>query len=186
MSTSLPSETLLAARRRLNERSSIKLLQDWTWNDQVKKWILHCRIQLEDSTHLIPQFTDWYILADPSYPWGQIEFYPAKQGGISLTFPHQMFNGEGEPELPWRDGNLCLNTNFHLLARYGNEIEPFDSDERLIWHFDRAIAWLQAANTYQLTRNGDPFELPHFPITSLHDDLFFRECDFFATVASRS
>jgi len=161
-----PPEILLAARRALDELNSVVLLKDWEWNEHVEKWVLHCRISIDSlSNSLISQSTDWYILVDSEYPWGNIQFYPAKEGGITKTFPHQMFNSDSISKVPWRTGAICVTTDQHLLARHGYEIEPFDPYESLSWHFQRAIDWLQAASTNSLVNAGDPFELPHFPLS---------------------
>jgi hypothetical protein len=162
-----PPESFLAARRALDELPAVLLLQDWDWNEHVDKWVLHCQINLNiQADSPIPQSTNWYVLVDSEYPWGNIQFYPAKEGGITQTFPHQMFNGSSTNKIPWRTGEICVTTDRHLLARYGYEIEPFDPYERLSWHFQRAIEWIQAASLNKLAVSGDTFELPHFPIAS--------------------
>jgi ThiF family len=161
---STPSQELLAARRTLEGLQEMALLRDWTWNECFGKWVLHCRLSLDISPDgSIPPSTDWYVLVDPSYPWGQIKFYPAKQYGIVQTFPHQNYNGNGRGDVPWRTGDVCLNTNVQVLGRHGYDSEPFDVHRRLRWYFQRAIDWLCAAARGELVLPGDPFELPQFP-----------------------
>ena len=113
------------ARRVLDGLSSVLLLQDWNWNEQVSKWALHSRIQIDtEPDNPIPKSTDWYVLVDSEYPWEDIEFYPAKENGLTLTFPHQSFNSYGDEKVPWRDGKICLSTSVRALGRHGYDIEP--------------------------------------------------------------
>ena len=37
----------------------------------------------------MPPATDWYAAADPTYPRGQLKFYPATERGLAVTFQHQ-------------------------------------------------------------------------------------------------
>lgn len=179
--TKIPSEELLAARRDLEDITSVKLLHDWIWSEEVGKWILHCRIHIHcQPNDLIQPFTDWYVLVDQEYPWGIIDFYPAKQNGIIQTFPHQHFNGCGSDKLPWRNGKICLTTGVSVLDRHGYDIEPHDFYWRLSWYFERAIQWLIAASQNQLVLPGDPFELPYFPTTALATVAFSEGVESFA------
>jgi hypothetical protein len=159
-----PSQELLIARRALEGVKNVVLLHDWLWNESSGKWTLHCRLspEIRLGGH-VPACTDWYVLIDPTYPWGSIKFYPAKEGGIVQTFPHQNYNGKGKDDVAWRDGHLCLDTSLRSLGRHGYDIEPYAVHKRLQWHFMRAIGWLSAASRDELVRRGDPFELPHFP-----------------------
>lgn len=162
-----PSQELLAARRGLDTLRGVVLLSDWAWYESAGKWVLHCRL-LPDvrAAGPIPLATDWYVLVAPAYPWGSIKFFPSKDNGITQTFPHQNYNDNGSKDLPWLSGDLCLNTSVHVLGRYGYDIEPYDVHKRLLWHFQRALAWLRAASDDALVLAGEPFELPQFPGTS--------------------
>lgn len=163
-----PPKELLVARRTLDGLSSVLLLQDWNWNEQVSKWVLHSRIQIDtEPDNPIPKSTDWYVLVDSEYPWEDVEFYPAKENGLTLTFPHQSFNSYGDEKVPWRDGKICLSTSVRALGRHGYDIEPYDVHERLYWYFERAVQWLIAASDDKLVTPNDPFELPHFPLRTL-------------------
>ena len=51
----------------------------------------------------------------------------------------------------------------HVLGRHGYDIEPYDVHQRLVWHFQRALAWLRAASYDELVLPAEPFELPQFP-----------------------
>lgn len=170
------SSGLRNGRRALEELPNVKLLDDWLWNDQKKKWVLHCRLSPDVKREgPIPNSTDWYILVDPQYPVGSIKFYPSKSGGIKETYPHQLHNGEGEAEFPWRTGELCLVDPFHVLGRPHSQIEPLDENVRLRWHFEQALEWLVQASNGKLVEEGDPFELPDYPISNVKYQLAFNE-----------
>lgn len=165
LSKRTPKEDLLAARRRLEELNCITLLEDLSWNSLVNKWIIHCLIEIDSSDiKLVGNKTEWFVFIDDSYPLGEIKFYPSKQNGITLTFPHQSYNCEGNKNHPWRDGDLCLNTDVSLFRRLGKDIEPLDKERRLHWHFKRFISWLEYASKEELLLEGDYFELPPTPI----------------------
>lgn len=159
-----PSPALLAGRRALDDVKGFTLLTDWAWNQYVSKWMLLCRLTIDiPDTSLIPSTSDWYILVDASYPWGKIKLYPAKVGGIDKTFQHQSYNGIGKDNLPWRTGDICVDSRVQVLGRYAVNSEPFDAHQRLHWRICRAIAWLEAASHNKLSLPGEPFELPWFP-----------------------
>lgn len=160
-----PSKELLAARRALESMEGITLLRDWTWNAVVNKWVLHGRLSPDISVEgQVPTTTEWYVLVDPAYPWGSITFYPSKKGSIVQTFPHQSFNSNGPKEVPWRNGDICLDTTVRVLGRRGYDTEPYGVHQRLQWRFQRALDWLTAASHGELNLSGEPFELPVFPV----------------------
>lgn len=115
------------------------------------------------SVGLIPAKSDWFIIADADYPWGEIELHPAKNGGIAWTFPHQSYNAPGKAEVPWRDGKICAQTSMRYADRRAYDIEPFSIDERLRWRMVRAREWLEAAGAGKVAERDEPFELPEFP-----------------------
>ncbi len=158
---------LLKARRSIEDLEGVEILEDVQWDPTNKNWVLLCRLSpILKLNGPIPHSTNWYVKIDDSYPWGKIKFVPAKIGGLLETFPHQNYNGDKEKFFPWRDGELCLNNSAKTFRTLGFDSEPFDSDSRLIWHFKRALLWLQAANNEELFKIGEPFELPHFPISA--------------------
>jgi hypothetical protein len=176
----IPSTELLAARRTLEGISCVELLYDWTWSDQVAKWTLYCRININlQPSSFIPKSTDWYVLVSPEYPWGDIEFYPAKENSIIHTFPHQDFNSFDDNKVPWRKGKLCLDTSVHALGRQGYYSEPYDPYWRLEWHFRRAVEWLVAASENKLVSQGEPFELPYFPLGNVLTVAFSESAESF-------
>lgn len=143
------------------------MLEDFAWNQRRGKWVLHCAIEAQVAENgPVPVKTVWYILADDVYPSGDVVFYPAKEGGITRTFQHQNYNGVGLPEVPWRSGRLCADTSMRALRRQAYDVEPFDPDERLLWHVLRVQEWLARASRSQLVEPGDPYELPYVPTAS--------------------
>lgn len=160
-----PPTQLLAARRTLEELREVEILEDFYWDPKNKKWVLLCSIHLDISfNENIAKDTLWFVLVDSEYPLGDIEFYPSKQCGIKLTFPHQSYNGEIKGQL-WTTGKLCLDTTVKVLGRHVNDEEPKDSSSKLLWHFLRAVEWIKLASKNELQRPGDFFELPVFPST---------------------
>jgi hypothetical protein len=158
-----PSSELLLGRRALEGIQGVKLTQDLSWQHDVKMWLLRCQLTpaIQENEY-IPQTTNWYVLIESTYPWGDIKFFPAKEGGISFTFPHQSYNTESD-KIHWRTGNLCLGTDVHSLGRQGYHLEPYDPAKRLRWYFLRAIEWLKLASQSKLVESGDVYELPQFP-----------------------
>lgn len=158
-----PSEALLIGRRALEAVNGVELLHDFRWDPLFNKWVLFAALTVDTDPHgRIPVQTKWYIHVDNSYPQGEIEFFPATDDGISLTFPHQNYNGDTETDRPWRKGKICLDPVIRVFGRTGYDFGPHDEENRLVWHFERAKAWILAASRDSLQSNGDPFELPQF------------------------
>ncbi len=160
-----PSVDLLTARRALDDLKGVTLLNDWRWDPSAARWVLHYRLTPGGFTDgPIPASTEWYVLVEHSYPWGSIKFFPAKDGGIIQTFPHQSYNRVGVDSVPWREGDICLTNNVRVLERHDFDDEPYEVPTRLRWHFARALTWLQSAAQNSLVLHGEPFELPQFPL----------------------
>ena len=159
-----PPESLLLGRRALDSIPDVvQLVQDWRLLDGSAKWVLCCRITVESANEaLVPRSSDWFIVVDQAYPEGEIAFYPAKDGGIQVTFHHQLDNDLGEADLPWRCGKICLDTGARALGRTHYDPEPLEASERLKWNVLRAKEWLLSASRNALVLPGEPFELPHF------------------------
>ncbi len=102
--------------------------------------------------------------------------YPAKDGGIKATFPHQERNAAGREDSLWREGKLCLDSPVKGLGLHTDGPEPTnDAELRFGWQIRRALSWLNAAAKDELIRYGDPFELPKYPESSksiqvIHDE----------------
>jgi molybdopterin/thiamine biosynthesis adenylyltransferase len=155
-------EALRVARRALEGMDGFLMLSDFQWNG-FGRWMMHCRITLSAESSSIPKSTDWYVVVEPSYPWGLIRFYPAKKRGISVTFPHQQYNNVGRDDVPYRTGFLCLDTSVYALGRHALDRQPYDAHERLRWHIAGAVEWLNDAVADRLLPPGAHFELPQFP-----------------------
>ena len=142
----------------------ILIIDEPAWHPDTQHWVIHCRITvsvLPDSP--IPASTHWYVLLDDHYPNGCISIYPAKDGWITPTFPHQNYNGKGNAQQPWRKGKLCTWTNIALLRRKGYDAELGKPCQNLAWHLERAQQWLELASRHELAPPGDIFELPDLP-----------------------
>lgn len=158
---SAPSE-IRKARRALEGFEGLSILHDWRLFERCERWALHLRIKVEvPQGSRLPESTEWYVLVCSDYPLGSVKFFPSKQNCFSETYPHQLYNGPGPTDVPWRLGELCLNTQIRKYDRY--EDEPFEAEARLLWHGSRAVEWLGDAATGRLAKDGDPFELPQFP-----------------------
>ena len=161
-----PPEELLAGRRALEGMPGVTLIEDYHWypiSEDRGAWVLRCRLTPETKTDgQIPATSDWYVLVEPSYPWGKICFYPAVDNGLTLTFQHQNRNDPGVASLPWRTGDICLDTTVRSLGSSALDTEPYDANRRLRWRFQRALTWLKAASFGELVLPGEPFELPQY------------------------
>lgn len=160
----LLGESLRLGRRALEEVPEFHLLEDFRWYEAAEQWALKCRLTVRVRPGgPVPEVTDWYLLATPAYPGGSIGLYPAKEGGLVATFPHQAFNGEGRKDWPWRVGKLCLESDVAVLRRQGLDQEPRTAETRLVWHVRRAVDWLSLASRDKLLKEGDYFEFPAYP-----------------------
>jgi len=176
-------ENLLMGRRAVDGLAGVDLLEDWQWNSWQSSWFLKCALTINSDHRHVPPKSIWYIVADPIYPEGDIEFFPSKIGGITTTFQHQSNNNEGSPDLPWRNGNICLHSELHRVGQLNITDEPLDNPHlRLKWRFERALVWLSAAAKDDLAKLGDPFELPHVPVSGRSDGtiLFLEDSSSFA------
>lgn len=157
-------DSLSRAQLSLDGIENITILETLRWYEQAKKWAIRFRIslpKLDIDCHL--NTSDWYLTVDEIYPFGYINVYPAKQNGIVETYPHQTYNSEGEPNLPWRSGNICTNTQIKVVGRHGYDVEPYTTNDRLLWHCKRSIEWVSCARKGELVSSDAPFELPQVP-----------------------
>lgn len=160
---------LQEASRKLSEMEGVYLLSDWR-PVSSNVFILDVNLELLGSqvTNNIPVLSKWGIVVNfDGDKWGKVQVHPAlSEKGIESTFAHQQFNGDKHPLWPVRNGNICTLTDTHglALAKNGLMSEPATTLERVIWHVERALEWIKAAATIQLTRKGDFFEFPDFNI----------------------
>lgn len=170
------SEALIDAKRAVHSLTAVQFLSDWTWQAPLNKWVLCCKINIDSKNpDLVPNDSIWYVCVDETYPFGKIKFYPSKQNSITKTFPHQMYNSIGEKDSLWRKGDLCLQTQLHIFGIQGYDSEPYDQHQRLKWHFQRAIIWLEKASNGSLANDGEPFELPDYGTLSKLNTIAFCE-----------
>jgi hypothetical protein len=134
------------ARASLADVYGLIVLREFEWFPEWQRWALKTRI-LTPGTQgtVIPRLTEWYVVAEQSYPSGNVLVYPAKRGGILSTFQHQRYNAEGPTRCPWRSGDLCLGEATGKLGRAAISAEPYSAEERLKWHCVRALDWLRLA-----------------------------------------
>jgi hypothetical protein len=137
------------------------LLADLRWFASKTRWGFKCRITIAEGSEHVPAASEWWVLVEPNYPWGDIRFYPATENSITGTFPHQKYNGFEVEQ--WRSGELCLRTPLFLLGRKSYDVDPIGQPERLLWHFERAKKWIEDAARGTLLSPGDAYELPAFP-----------------------
>ncbi|MBD2717107.1 ThiF family adenylyltransferase [Microvirga sp. STR05] len=178
-----PTAELLLGRRHIEGVSGYELVDDFEWSSKNQRWVLQFQLTLplneEGVNGIIPNTTRWYLLVSSSYPQGEIDIYPAKEDGITVTFQHQNYNHAGG-SAPWRKGNLCVNTGLRSFSRRGYDSEPYDPAKRLRWHIQRCKLWLELANIGQLSVIGEPLELPHYPTKTLKTIAFSENAKSFA------
>jgi molybdopterin/thiamine biosynthesis adenylyltransferase len=154
-------ETLRQARRELESVAGYRLEQDWTWFSNLQRWALQFKLSLVlPASSPVPSETHWFVTVSKDYPWGNITVYPSKNGGITETFPHQSLNEEGPQTLPYRTGNLCLGIMTQAWQVRNGLSEPYTVSERLRWHVERTIEWIEKASRTELFLPGDPWEVP--------------------------
>lgn len=163
-------ESLKKALRALEEMPFCVFLEDLSLRGGT--WTLHLAITI-DTLENIPKWTEWYVVLPRNYPYGEIGIFPSKVNGITGTYPHQAYNGPGDQDCPWLTGNPCLRTSLRTLGRREYDEEPMSTEWRLAWHVRRLKKWLESADSGDLLKNGDPFELPEYPKTSPTDNFGF-------------
>lgn len=103
-----------------------------------------------------------------------VEIYPSATAGITVTFPHQLHNGEPEPDERWRTGKVCIDRPEATYHRDTWADRPPGTD-RIIWSMGRLLLWIDAAAAGTLRRDGDPFEVPPTPNHSGYPVIGFDE-----------
>lgn len=169
-----PTQALLLGRRALDGFSDVELRGPLSWVAGEARWMLPLRLRANTSGSVIPEWTEWCVLVDDTYPDGSIDVLPSKQGGLPGTWPHQRLNREGPAANPWREGRLCLQTGLFALGLRGHHAEPWGAATRLPWYVQRARQWLEDAASDRLLAPGDDFELPDLPMEA-RPHVVFRE-----------
>lgn len=130
-------------------------------HEDTKRWAVAFSLRRESGVRFIGTSTHWCVLIDDVYPFGEIAVYPAADGGITATFPHQSRNTPSSQRVGWRGGKLCLDSPFDGERRTAFVRDPVgDAETRLRWHMQRALLWLHHAANDDLLAAGVPFELP--------------------------
>lgn len=161
MNTVTIPDSLREARRELESVPGYRLLEDWSWLPSLHRWALRFRLSCAlPDTRPIPGETDWVVCVSSAYPWGDITVYPAKQNGIVETFPHQSLNELGLPDLPNRTGGLCLGIMTQAWQIRQGLSEPHTVKQRLQWHVERTVEWIERASRQLLFQPGDDWEAP--------------------------
>lgn len=156
-------DKLNQARRALDSLSQVEIIDEWKFENELNIWYLHLNIVIEFKTTYFPQISQWYIIVDSNYPKGKIKVYPDVKNSITVTLYHQANNSKIERNGLWRKGALCLEVN--TISTF--QSEPYNVDERLLYHVKRAINWLELAAKGQLVADNEPFELPEFTLSNV-------------------
>lgn len=160
---SVPSQNISAATAALTGIREFAVIDSWRWHPSISKWVLKCLLRIASANpDLVPSSTHWYIMIDDAYPNGDVDFNPAKDNSITVTFQHQFYNDVGSEGVPWREGRICSKTDLFYMRKRKYDFEPFDARERLKWHVKRTLSWLCDASKDILVDPGDPFELPDY------------------------
>lgn len=151
------------ARRALDALSQVEIIDEWEFDKELNVWHLHLGITIDYETKHFPQISKWYIVVASDYPKGNIKVYPDVKDSITVTLYHQANNSKVERNGLWRKGALCLEVN--TLSTF--QPEPYNVDERLIYHVKRAVNWLELAARGQLVTDTEWFELPEFTLSNV-------------------
>lgn len=162
------TEALRQARRTLDDLFPRVSVEDWIWDDSTGEWCLAFTVRLE-RWNIVPDVSRWIATTSPDYPNGKIRIYPAIDGGIEDTYPHQSNNGLVYHGKYCRSGNICLFTASMEWARQG------DASFTLLSHVERLIEWLEKANEGLLANVGDHFEFPMQRIVLNEIVLYFED-----------
>ena len=151
----MPPPALILGRRALEAIHGYRLLGDLVWHDDRNRWTLHFQLTIDKSTDgLVPRSTAWWVLIEDCYPYGEIRIFPARDGGLSTTFPHQRHNAEARDDRLWRTGEICVTTPGRVLGKLVQAEEPTTSELRLAWHIERSLLWLDLAANGELRLPG--------------------------------
>ena len=154
-------ESILYARRRIEEVPQAEIVDDIQWDDITQRWYIKiCISDIDSNNDIIPKISMWYVTFPDTYPDGEVKVYPAVEGGIKNTYNHQNNNGHIAENGLWRSGNLCLSHNLDSLLH--ETVEPYDSEDKLLWNLQRAVRWVEAAANTNLVKEGDYYEVPQF------------------------
>lgn len=161
---------LAAARREADNVDERITIGDWTYDEGISRWCLPFVVSLEEPREM-PKGSSWILTVEDCYPAGEVRVWPAREGGITDTYPHQLNNGLEPHGLLCRSGRLCL---------FGESAEagiPDDSDFKVACFIEKTLEWIDCANEGALMAEGEHLELPAFnygsgpAIMYLEDDI---------------
>ena len=178
MSNKKIPQNLKKGRRVLDKYDNIKILEDFKWDDSLECWYLKLELT-SDFIGIIPNKSLWYLTAHENYPRGNIRIYPDSKTGFDETYEHQSNNGLNSENGLWKNGNLCLDTQFKDFNLI-DCAEDQDIDKKILWNVNRAIQWINAVNTNSLVNADDPFELPQFKCRFNQTFVFVENYETFA------
>lgn len=173
----MPPSSITKAVAEINDISELEILEEPYQRKEDTRWTMKIRLTPEDldNSSNISDETDWYVRIDEIYPGGSIWIHPAKETGITQTYPHQTLNTSGSVDRPWRSGNICVDRYINSIGKTGGFEEPFTTKERLEWYMLRAIAWLEQASKNELRQDDEPYELPAFPNSASQRQFAYNE-----------
>ena len=165
--TILPTPAIECGLRGLSGVAACEVEGGPEFDQKSKRWVVRLTLRRSTCAEFVGISTQWCLLLDTNYPFGRVSFFPAAEGGLTVTFPHQSRNTPSREGFGWRNGKLCLDLPFGCERRAERERDPVgDAEQRLRWNAERAIQWLNRAAENQLRSDGDPFEVPERPYTT--------------------
>lgn len=130
-----------------------KILEDIHFENN--ELIMKVSITISKYSEYVPKVSDWYIVFSGLK---DIDFYPAKENSVFVTFPHQAYNADC-PKYKYRSGKPCLDVPEHVL-NLPDSYYPYRNDSLFSWYLNRMLNWLNSAATNSLFKVGDPYEVP--------------------------
>lgn len=164
MANATISDALQCGIRAIADFEGIQFVGDWRPSGPqfAPGWEVDARIMHNgDNDADVPRATDWTVVVDEPYPWGDIEFYPRGENTLRATRQHQRFNSPRK-KAGERSGQICVSRPKRPGETRGNDRE-ISSETQLRKKVERAIQWLTDAANDTLVFADEPFELPDFP-----------------------
>ena len=159
-----PTRELLIGVRLIETISDCAIVGDILHVPEKNFWSIPISLCHGSIPDLIPPKSFWHVVVSENYPYGSIDVFPSKEGGITATFQHQELNDDSK--FPFKNGKICLASP-RRSSFITDQFDPVgDSEERLRWHVSRALEWIEAAVSGSLAKKGDPFELPRILVFS--------------------
>ena len=159
-----PSNDLLRGRRALDGVPELRLREDFKWHPDERRWVLRVEVRLDVSSPHLRATSQWVVLLEDEYPLGSVKVYPAREGGVVATFPHQARNalyarGACVADRSARASNPRSRRSAPSRAR--QNLRTLTGASR--GAHERLVAGGRRAAPSALQADGDPFELPEPP-----------------------